>query len=468
MMTRQTKHNVFFIIIGIVAILAMRYFCPFAEEITRESRTYIGCFAFLLICLLSKALTDWAAILLTMFFLVAFKVADIPTVTSQFSGSTLWLCIGVFIMSIGINNCGIMKRFALWALTKFSGTYKSQVVGMLIAGLITTPFIPSSYAKTSVMAPLIGEVCVALGVKPNSKAARGLWFANFMGTYVLGMAFLSGSAFVAVMIGFMNGLKFTWIDWLRCTAVWYIITIILTFIYSAFICKPDQDLTGDVSFIKEKRKALGKLNLKEKQGILILLFAIVLWLTEPLHKINAAMVCLCVDAVFAMCGLINTNELGTKGMWNTIIFLGGMLSIADLMKSTGTDRWIASLLSPVLSPILVNPYIFVSVLCIIVFAFRYVIASQMCMLTIIYAIFAPLLSSYGYSVFVLIFVTWVCGTNWQTSYGNPAVFGFVKLTGKSCIDFSDAQKTSYAYMIITTIAMTISVPVWQSLNLIII
>lgn len=464
-MTKQTKRTIIGVGAGIIVMLAMRYLCPVSDAMTKEAWTYLGCFAFLLISLISKALVDWAATLLTMFFLVAFKVADIPTVTSQFSGSTLWLCIGVFVMSIGINNSGFMKRLALWVLTKFPGTYMAQVVAMLIAGLITTPLIPSSYAKTSIMAPLVVQVCEAVGAKPNSKAARGLWFANFMGTYVLGMAFLSGSAFVAVMMGFMKEIQFTWGGWLKYTVLWYVATIILTFIYSAIICKPDQKLRGDVSFLKEQYKALGKPTLKEKQGAIIILFAIVLWLTESLHGINAGMVCLCVDVAFVMCGLIDTKEFGAKGMWNTTIFVGGMLSIADLMKSTGASTWIASVLNPVLSPILVSPYVFVPVLCIIVFALRYVIASQTCMLTMMYAIFAPLLPGYGYSIFVLVFVEWVCGTNWQTSYGNPAVFGFVKMTGEKCIDFPTAQKTSYAYMIITTVAMTLSVPLWHSFGL---
>lgn len=464
-MTKQTKRTIIGLSAGLIVMLLLRYLPPVTDTMSREAWTYLGCFAFLLISLISKALVDWAATLLTMFFLVAFKVADVPTVTAQFSGSTLWLCIGVFIMSIGINNSGFMKRLALRVLTLFPGTYTAQVTAMLLAGLITTPLIPSSYAKTSIMAPMVGQVCEAVGAKPNSKEARGLWFANFMGTYVLGMAFLSGSAFVAVMMGFMKEIEFTWSGWLKYTFLWYIIMIALTFVYSAVICRPKEKMRGDVSFLKEQYKALGKATKKEKQGAIIIVCALALWLTESLHGINAGMICLLTDAAFVVCGLIDTSELGSKGMWNTTIFVGGMLSIADLMKSTGASAWIASVLNPVLSPILVSPYVFVPVLCIITFALRYVIASQTCMLTMMYAIFAPLLPDKGFSIFVLIFVEWVCGTNWQTSYGNPAVFGFVKMTGDKCIDFPTAQKTSYAYMIMTTIAMTASVPLWQAFGL---
>lgn len=228
-MSKQMKKTIFGILGGIVLMLLIAYLPPETEMMSRQGWQYLGCFGFLLTCLISGALPDWVATLATMVMLLVFKLGKVADVTVEFSGTTVWLCIGVFIMSVGINNSGFMKRLALWVLTKFPGTYRGQVTAMMLAGIITTPMIPSSYAKTSIMAPLIGQVCEAVGAEPNSKAARGLWFANFMGTYILGIAFMSGSAFVALMIGFMQGLAFTWGSWLKCTIVWYLVLIVLTY-----------------------------------------------------------------------------------------------------------------------------------------------------------------------------------------------------------------------------------------------
>lgn len=186
-MKKSTKKMIIGIAAGVAVMLLVAFLPPETELMTRQGWKYLGCFSFLLISLVSGALPDWAATIATMFFVLAFGVADVKTVTSQFSGTTVWLCIGVFLMSIGINASGLMKRLALLILTKFPGTYRGQITAMLLAGLVTTPFIPSSYAKTSIMAPLIGQVCEAVGVEKGSKQARGIWLANFMGTYVLGV-----------------------------------------------------------------------------------------------------------------------------------------------------------------------------------------------------------------------------------------------------------------------------------------
>lgn len=465
-MSKETKKTLLGVLGSMVVMLLIGFLPPETEMMTRQAWQYLGCFGFLLVCLISGALPDWVATLATMFWILVFKIGTVASVTSQFSGTTVWLCIGVFIMSIGINNSGFMKRLALWVLTKFPGTYAGQVSAMMLAGIITTPMIPSSYAKTSIMAPLIGQVCNAVGAEPNSKAARGLWFANFMGTYILGIAFMSGSAFVALMIGFMQGLTFTWGSWLKCTIVWYIVGIVLTYVYCAILCKPKEALSGDVSFLKEQYNNLGPVTKKEKQGIIIVLVAIVLWLTQSIHGVDAGFVAIAADVAFFACGPITAPDANAKGQWTLVVFIGGILGVANFMSSTGVSAWLATILGPIFAPIMSSPYIFVPCLCVITFVLRYAIVSQTCMLTMMIAIFGPLMEAHGMSMFILVFVEWLCGTYWNTTYGNPSVVGFVQMTGEHCItDFKCAQKASYAYMVITIIAMTASVPLWHALGM---
>ncbi len=464
-MKKDTKKTIIAILGGLIAMLLISFIPPETQMMTRQGWQYLGCFAFLIICLVSGALSDWVATLATMVLLLVFRVTDVATVTSQFSGTTVWLCIGVFVMSIGINNSGFMKRMALLILKNFPGTYRGQVTAMFLAGLVTTPMIPSSYAKTSIMAPLIGEVCEAVGVEPKSRQARGIWLANFMGTYILGVAFMSGSAFVAIMIGFMQGLSFTWISWLKCTFVWYLVLIALTYIYCAFICAPREKLSGNVEFLREKYNALGKTTLKEKQGLIIVAIAIALWVTQSLHNIDAGFIAIAAAVAFFCCGLITSNDANAKGQWTLVIFIGGILGIANLMQTTGVGAWVSTILGPIFSPIMRNPYIFVPCLCIITYILRYAVVSQTCMLTMMIAIFGPLMEANGMSMFILVFVEWMCGTYWNTTYVNPAVVGFVKMTGEKYIDHPCAQKASYAYMLLNTIAMTASVPLWQALGM---
>lgn len=460
----KSKKTILFLLIGLAAMLLISFVPGETELMTRVGWKYLGCFAFMLIVLISGALPDWAAVLTTMALIVATKVGTVAQVTAQFSGSTIWLCIGVFIMSIGINNSGIMKRLALWVLTKFPGTYNGQVTAMLLSGLITTPIIPSSFAKTALMAPLTSQVSEAVRVEPNSKPALGLWFANFICTYNLGNAFLSGSAFVALMIGYI-GTEFSWVSWLACTWLWYLISIVLVFLFCTVYCKPKEKTSGNVDFIKEQYKALGPLSANEKKGFLIIACALVLWITQKLHGVDAGMVALLADVAFIACGLITAPDANAKGQWTLIIFIGGVLSIAGLMTTTGVGDWIASWLGPITAPLLGNPYIFVLSLCILTYILRYVIVSQTCCLTVLVGVLFPLLPAAGISNFVMVFVAYMSSMLWNSAYMNPSVAGFVRMAGEKYVPFKLASKASIFYMACNLIALMASVPVWQGLGL---
>jgi len=112
-------------------------------------------------------------------------------------------------------------------------------------------------------------------------------------------------------------------------------------------------------------------------------------------------VAIAADVAFFAAGLLTAPEANAKGQWTLVVFIGGILSIAKFMNTTGVSAWLASLLGPIFAPIMSSPYIFVPCLCIITFALRYVIVSQTCMLTMMIAIFGPLMEAHGMSMFIM-------------------------------------------------------------------
>ena len=218
-----------------------------------------------------------------------------------------------------------------------------------------------------------------------------------------------------------------------------------------------------MSFLKEQYKALGPVSSNEKKGMVIIIVAVILWITQKLHGVDAGFIALAADVAFIACGLMTAPEVNAKGQWTLLLFIGGVLGIAGFMSTTGVSAWLSAILGPIFAPIMSSPYIFVPALCVITFALRYVIVSQTCGLTIMIAIFGPLMEAHGMSMFILVFVYWMMSSAWNTNYMSPPVLGFVKMAG--CMDYPCAQKASYAYTVMTLIAMTVSVPLWQVIGL---
>ena len=64
-MSKQMKKTIFGILGGIVLMLLIAYLPPETEMMSRQGWQYLGCFGFLLTCLISGALPDWVATLAT-------------------------------------------------------------------------------------------------------------------------------------------------------------------------------------------------------------------------------------------------------------------------------------------------------------------------------------------------------------------------------------------------------------------
>lgn len=80
-MSKQMKKTIFGILGGIVLMLLIAYLPPETEMMSRQGWQYLGCFGFLLTCLISGALPDWVATLATMVMLLVFKLGKVADVT---------------------------------------------------------------------------------------------------------------------------------------------------------------------------------------------------------------------------------------------------------------------------------------------------------------------------------------------------------------------------------------------------
>ena len=174
-MSKDVRKKLLFVLLAIAVMLVIGFVPAETEAMSRTAWQYLGIFGLMLVLLITAALPDWATCLAVLALLVVFKIGTVSEVMSQFGSSTVWLVIGIFTLSIGLNNSGFLKRIALWIVTKFPGTYRGQVTAMFVSGLITAPLIPSSLAKTGVLSPLTAQVSEASGIEPSSKPALGIW-----------------------------------------------------------------------------------------------------------------------------------------------------------------------------------------------------------------------------------------------------------------------------------------------------
>lgn len=452
--------NLIILIVSIVvgAVIAN---VPPLEGLDATGMTYIGIFIGMLIMLITNALPTWATCLGAMGLMVAFKIGTVAEVFSSFGGSIVWLMIAVFAFAAGLQNSGLMTRLALKMLTVAPKNYFGQVLGLMLAGLVVSPLIPSNNAKTNLLVPLATEMTQQVGYEKRSKPALGLLTAVFIPPYIGSHAFLTGSVNVAYMLGVV-GLSFAWVDYLSMTWLWLVLLLVLTFVYCMTYCKPGQKLDLPEGYFEEKYRALGKMKKEEWIALIIVVVCLVFWIG---NFFDAGMVALIGSVAFCVFGLLNTKDFMTRIPWTLIMFIGALISIAGFMSTTGVSTWLAGVLGPIVSPVVSSVWIFVPVLLVIAWILRAFIPAQGVVLVILFAIFGPVLPEAGISLFVFGFVEYVGGNIWFNSYMNPFVLGALGMAGNEYVTIKEFKKSAIAYGAIELIAVMASIPLWMMLGL---
>lgn len=437
---------------------------PAPTGLERPAMVYLGIFVSLLVLLVTNALPSWASCLCALSIMAICKVAPIADVFGAFAGSIFWLMVAVFAFATAIGNSGLMNRLALKMLTIFPKNYRGQVLSLMAAGFVMSPLIPSSNAKVNLLIPMATAMTEQVGYKPRSKPALGLFTAAFLPSYMGSYAFLTGTVNVAFFLGVLH-LEFTWIGWLSVTFVWLIILLIGTYLYCMTYCKPEEKLDLPVGFFESKYAELGRMSFAEKLSALVVIIALALWITQPIHGIDAGMVCMVAAIVLVAFNVLTGSDFNTRMPWGLLMFIGALISVGNLMQPLGINDWLAGLLAPLLTPIASNVWVFVPVLLVITWILRAVIPAQGVVLIILSAVFASVLPAAGISLFVLGFVEHPAGNIWFNKFQNPFIIGTLGVAGNKYVTIKEFKKSAYAFMLITLVGCMGSIPLWMAMGL---
>ena len=177
------------------------------------------------------------------------------------------------------------------------------------------------------------------------------------------------------------------------------------------------------------------------------------------------MVALIGAVVLAAFGILTSKDFQSRIPWGLIMFIGALVGIAGFMSTTGVSAWIASVLGPIVSPVVSNVWVFVPVLLLCTWVLRAFIPAQGVCLVILYSVFGPLLPDAGISLFILGFVEYIGGNIWFNNFMNPFVLGALGVAGNEYVTIKEFKKSAYAYAVITLVAMMGSIPLWMAMGL---
>ena len=461
--------KIFFETIAILLGVLVALISP-PETLSAGAMQAIGLLLWALINWITGVIPDYVTMLIMSCAWVILKIVPFEKAFVAFSGSTIWLIIAVLTISVGVSKCGLLKRIALAVMKIFPATFKGQVAALLGSGYVIAPLIPSTVAKASIAAPIARSIGETLGFEKQSRGMTGLFSAMYSGFGLSAPIFISASFFGYIVLGTLpDSLKktFTWGHWLLCMIPYALVLIIGCYFSIIKMYKPKEQVTFEYDKVRRISKELGPMSWEEKLVMVILLVAIGFWITESITGIAAVIPALLVVALLIIAGIVTTKDLHCKVSWSMIIFIGGILSLADVLSSLGINAWVGDTISPYIAAYTSNPYLFIPIMAILMYLLRFIIVSMGAAISVFAVIMAPISVGAGYSAWVPAIVGYASVMVWNVKYQNSNFAAvFAAMGGEDVVSYQKTIKMSVAYMVVNMLALVASIPLWHMLGMV--
>lgn len=311
------------------------------------------------------ALTSWAilawimetlpenlvAILLPAFYVV-FHVGTGKQIFAPWGTSIPWLIIGGMMMGMIMMQTGLSRRIALSSIKVSGLSFTRVMIGLMLAGLIISPFVPSVMGKAAIVAVICLGICEALNIKPQTREGSAVILIGFLSVACPKLAYLTGGGDVVIAMriaGEVSGNPISWGEYFIHNFPLAIIYGMISFALVMIVLRPK--IKSDLAeFINTEYNNLGPLKTSEKKSIAIMVAMLILMATDKWHGVPAGYVLLFMGSVCFLPGvdLLNKEKMD-KMNFGVIFFVLGCMCLGAGAKAAGVDTWFANLVEPMLS-----------------------------------------------------------------------------------------------------------------------
>ncbi len=287
---------------------------------------------------------------------------------NSWSSSVIWLMLGGFFIAEAMSKTRLDRAVFHMSISRFGNLPKYILLGLML----TTALFSMIMSNTATTAMMIASVMPFINtLDKNSPFSKAILIGISGAASIGGMGTLIGSPPNAIAVEALNnyGIPIGFLEWMM---VGFPIAIILVLIFWFALTRryiPRQERME----IKLKKEVLDPEHpnyrfekIKKRIVLAVLGLTLLLWLTEKVHGIPAAMVSFVPIILLTMSGIM-TGEDVRKLPWDTLMLVAGGLALGLAIQDTG----LASFFVEKLNQDSLNFYLIVTI-----FAFLTVIFSN--------------------------------------------------------------------------------------------
>ncbi|WP_326795453.1 SLC13 family permease [Streptomyces sp. NBC_01808] len=333
--------------LSICALLAVPGNAP---GLTADGRLTLAVFALATCAWIGTPIDDTFIALGAGLALVVTGVLDSETLFGTLGDETVWLLICAFVLAAAVAGTGLAGRAAVFLVTGARSV--RQLVHLTTAALVVTAFaVPATSGRAALALPVFLALAKALGERKRLVVMLALLFPTVILLSAVATLIGAGAHLITVSVLWeATGEQIGFTEWLLLGLPLAIATAHLAAEVVLLTMTKRADRKGPVHLTAEQiqehteQPVTGPLSQAEARCALLLGTVVVLWCSEPLHRVPPAVVAL-IGAVVAASPAIGTVRLKDALRtvpWSLLLFMAATMAMGIALSESEAAAWLVS------------------------------------------------------------------------------------------------------------------------------
>lgn len=394
---------------GLITVLigAIIWFMPVPAGLKVPAWHLFALFVATILGFILQPLSIGALAFISISFAGLSGVLKVNAALAGFSNSIIWLIVASFIFAIGFRKTGLGLRIAYTLIKAIGDSTLKLGYTLVISDFILSPATPSNTARAGgVIFPIVRSLASAFGSEPGDssrKVGAYLMQTAYQGNTITSAMFLTsmaGNPLIALLAAKALHINLTWGEWALAAIVPGLISLMVIPYLLYKIYPPEIKKTPEAKEIAAKElEKMGPMSFGEKVVGLVFIGALILWATSQFTQIDATIVAMLGVSVMLIAKVIDWQDiLSEKGAWDTLVWMGALVALADNLSKLGFIPWFAKTVSASIAGI---PWLWAFVILLVIYMYaHYGFASLTAHITAMYAAFASVAVAAGAPVYL--------------------------------------------------------------------
>ncbi|GGF88692.1 C4-dicarboxylate ABC transporter [Azorhizobium oxalatiphilum] len=341
---------------------------PVPDGLTPKAWALVAIFMTTIVAIILKVMPIGVMAMMAMTIVSLSQVTStsskgaIADALASLSNPLIWLIVVAILISRGLKKTGLGSRIGLIFISLLGRKTVGIGYGLAVCELVLAPFTPSNTARGGgIVHPIMKSIATAFGSDPakgtERKMGTYLSLVNMHANPITSGMFITATAPNPLVVDYVarvtnQNFHLTWTGWALYMLLPGLVCLLLMPLVIALLSPPEVKSTPDaVQYARTELQRMGRLSGGEKVMIGTFLLLLLLWANVPAMIFGAAFTldptAVAFLGLFALIitGTIDWDDvLSEKSAWDTLIWFGALVMMAEQLNKTGVIAWFSNLL----------------------------------------------------------------------------------------------------------------------------